>query len=82
MVATLEAEIVDVSVQRLRDPQPVEREQREQGVFSLGADPGLDHERRQLRPVQAEGSGLVVDLRSADVGGRASFDMASCSQYR
>jgi hypothetical protein len=50
------AEAFDVGVQRFGDSEAVERQQREQGVFSLAADPGLNHEGRQLGPVEAEGA--------------------------
>lgn len=43
-MAPLEAEIVEVGVQRLGHSQPVQGEQRGQGVFTAGADTGLDHE--------------------------------------
>ena len=54
--------------------QAVEGQQRGQGMVACRAQAGLDQERAQLVAVEAEGAGLVVDLRTADVGGWVALD--------
>ena len=76
VVTALEPEIVDVSVQRFGHPEPVQGEQRGQGVFAMCADTGPYHERTQLVAIQAQGPGLVVNLRATDVGGGAAVDVS------
>lgn len=43
-------------------------------AWSRRAESGLDHQGAVLVAVEAEGAGLVVDLRAADVGGRVALD--------
>ncbi len=73
-VPTLEVEVLDVGAEVLGDPQAVERQQRGQGVVSRGAEAGLDEEGTELIAVEAEGTGLVVDLGPAHVESRVAID--------
>ena len=68
-VAALGAEALDVSAGCLRYPQPVEREQGDQGVLGRGAQPGGDQEGAELVAVQPGGVRLVVDPGPSDMGG-------------
>ena len=47
-VSPLEVEVVDVGAQGLGDPQPVEGQQRRQGVVPRGTEAGLDEEGAEL----------------------------------
>jgi hypothetical protein len=69
-VAALEAQVLDVSTSGLRDPQPVQREQRDQRMHRWRAEPGRNEERADLVAVQRDGMGFVVDPGPADVCGR------------
>ena len=75
-MAALEVQVVDVGTEGFGDAQPVEGEQRRQGVVPGGAQPGLDEERAELVAVQAQGAGLVVDSSAAHVRGRVALDDA------
>jgi hypothetical protein len=69
-VAALEPEMLDVRAGRLRHPQPVEREQRDQGVLGGRPEPGGDQQGAELVAVQGGGVRLVVQPGAADVRGR------------
>jgi hypothetical protein len=75
-MAALHAERLDVRPDRFRHPQPVEGQQRHQGVLSGGAEPGGDEEGADLIAVQADGVGLVVNPRAADMHRRRVGDQA------
>ena len=79
-VSALEVEVVDVGAQGLRDPKPVEGQQRRQGMVAGLAQAGLDEEGAQLVAVEAEGAGFVVDLGTADVAAGLRLMSPSCSQ--
>jgi hypothetical protein len=68
-VPTLLAELLDVSAGGLGDPQPVQREQRDQRVLARRPEPGGDQQGAELVAVQRDGVRLVVHPRAADVGG-------------
>jgi hypothetical protein len=68
-VPTFDPECVDVGTEGLGDPQPVDREQRDQRVLIGRAEPGRDEQRANLIAVQADGVGLVVRTRPSDVDG-------------
>jgi hypothetical protein len=59
--------MLDAGAGGLRDPQPVQREQRDQCMIAWRAEPGGDEERAELVAVQRDGMGLVVDPRTAHV---------------
>jgi len=61
---------LDVGSGGLRDPQPVEGQQGDQGVIDGAAQPGGDQQRAELVTVQPGGMGLIVQPRAADVHGR------------
>ena len=44
------------ALRRFGDPQPVQREQRDQRAVAEIAEPGLDEERAEFVAVQAEGA--------------------------
>lgn len=50
-----EAEVFDVGAQGFGDTQPVEREQRRQGVVATTGQPGLDQERPELVAIKPDG---------------------------
>jgi len=62
---SFEAEAVDVRPRRLRDPQPVQREQRDQRVLARSPETRGDEQRTDLVTVQTGGVGLVIDARTA-----------------
>ena len=51
----LQAQVLDVGAGGLRDPQPVQREQRDQRVLGRRAEPGGDQQRAELVAVQRDG---------------------------
>ena len=65
-MSSLDGEGLDVGSDRFGHPQPVERQQGDQGVLGGGAEPGGDKERSDLVSVQADGVGLVVDPGPAE----------------
>ncbi len=75
-MAQLDAEGLDLRADRLRHPQSVQRQQRDQGVLSGRAEAGGDEERADLVAGQADGVGLVVDPGPAGYGLRANGDEA------
>jgi len=67
------AERFDVGAERLRDAQPVQREQRHQGVLGRGTEPGGNQDGAELVAVQGGGMRLVVHPGPADMrGGRVA----------
>jgi hypothetical protein len=69
-VAALEAQVLNVGAGGLRDPQAVQREQRDQRMHRWRAEPGRDQQRAELVTVQRGRVRLVIDPRTADVGSR------------
>ena len=80
-VPALEAQVLDVGAGGLRDPQPVEREQRDQRVLERRAEPGGDQQGAELVAVQGDGMGLIVRPRTADVRGRGCSRSSSSTAY-
>ena len=66
----LHAEGLDVGGDGLGDPQPVQRQKRDQRALRRGPEPGGDQQRPELVAVQADGAGFVVQVGAADIGGR------------
>ena len=66
-VPALQAQVLDVGAGGLRDPQPVQREQRDQRMLDRWAEPRGDQQGAELVAVQRDGMGLVVYLRTADM---------------
>jgi hypothetical protein len=73
-VAAFETEFLDVCARRLREPQPVQREQGDQRVVTGPGEPGRDEHGADLVAVQSGGVGLVVQPGAADVHGRGVVD--------
>ena len=68
-VAALQIEVLDVGAGGVGDPQPVQREQRDQRVLCRRREPGGYQWRAELVAVERGGVRLVVHPRAADVGG-------------
>ena len=67
----LQAQVLDVGAGGLGDPQPVQREQRDQRMLERRAETGGDQQGTELVTVERDGMGLAVHPRTADVrGGR------------
>jgi len=66
--------VLDIGAGGLGDPQPVQREQRDQRVPGRRPEPGRRQKRAELVAVQGDGVGLVVDPRPADMGGRGAIE--------
>ena len=66
----LQAQLLDVGAGGLRDPQPVQREQRDQRVLAPRTKTRGDEQGAELVAVQGSGVRLVVHPRTADMGGR------------
>jgi hypothetical protein len=73
-VAALQAQVLDVRAGGLRDPQPVQREQRDQRVLGGRAEPGGDEDASELVAVQGSGVRLVAEAGTADVRGRGMLE--------
>jgi hypothetical protein len=69
-MAPLEPERFDVCAQRLGHPQPVDRQQRHQGMLGRPAQSGGHQQRADLVAIQPSRVRLVVQSRPADVGRR------------
>ena len=54
-VPALQAQVLDVGAGGLGDPQPVQREQGDQRMLGLWAEPGGDQERAEFVAVQRDG---------------------------
>ena len=61
--------MLDVRAGGFGDPQPVEREQRDQRMLGRRAEPGGDQQGAELVAVQRDGVGLVARPRPPDVRG-------------
>ncbi len=68
-MAPLHSEGVDVRADRLRDPQPIERQEGYQGVLYWRPQAGGHQEGADFVSVQASGVRLVAQARSADMDG-------------
>ena len=73
-VTAFQAESFDVGTDRFRHPQPVQRQQRDQGVIASAGEPGRDQHRADLVAVQAGGVGLVVEPRSTHMHRRRAIE--------
>ena len=70
-MAALDAQGLDVRAGGFGDPQPVQREQGNEGVFSRLPEPGGDQQRAELVMVQGYRVRLVIQPRPPHVrGGR------------
>jgi len=67
-VPSLQPQVLDVSPNGFRDPQPVESQQAEQGVIPGAGQPRSHQHGADLVAVQAGGVGLVVQLGAPHVG--------------
>jgi hypothetical protein len=81
-VPALQAQVLDVGAGSLRDPQPVQGQQRDQGMLVCSAEPGGDQQRAELVAVQRDGAGLIVHPRTADVRRRELARSSSSTAYR
>jgi hypothetical protein len=61
--------VLDVRAGGFGDPQPVQREQRDQRVLCRRPETGGDEQRAELVAVSSGGVRFVIDSRTADVGG-------------
>ncbi len=68
-VPAFQAQVFDVGAGSLGDPQPVQRQERDQRMLKRRAEPGGHQQRAELVTVQRDSMGLVVDPRTADVRG-------------
>jgi hypothetical protein len=66
-MTAFETQVLDAGVDSLGDPQPVQREQRDQGMLAGSPEPGGDQQGAELVAVQGDGMGLLVHPRSADM---------------
>jgi hypothetical protein len=73
-VPALQTEVLDVGAGGLGDPQPVQREQRDQRMLERWAETGGDQQGTELVAVQGDGMRLVVHPRPPDVGGRGMLE--------
>ena len=69
-MAALKTQMLDVSTGSFRDPQAVQREQRDQRMHRRRAEPGRHQQGTELVAVQRDRMGLVIDPRTADMRGR------------
>jgi hypothetical protein len=68
-VTAFEAQLLDVSADRFGDPQPVQREQRDQSMVAGAGETGSDEHRADLVAVEAGCVGLVVQAGPTDMNG-------------
>jgi hypothetical protein len=68
-VAAFQIEVLDVGAGGLGDPQPVQREQRDQRMLCRRPEPGGCQQRAELVAVERGGVRLVVHPRTTDVRG-------------
>ena len=73
-VPAFQAQLIDVSAGGLGDPQPVQRQQRDQGVLGGWAESGGDQDGAELVAVQGGGVRLVVQPGAPDVRGRGVLE--------
>jgi len=69
-VATFQAQVLDVGTGGLGDPQPVQREQRDQRMLGWRPEPGRHQQRAELVAVQGSGMRLIVHPWPLDMRGR------------
>ena len=69
-MAALQAQVLDIRAGYLGHAQAVQGEQRDQRMLTRRAEPGSDQQRAELVAVQRGGVGLIVQPRTADMGGR------------
>ena len=69
-VPPFDAQRFDAGAGGLGDPQPVERQQRDQRVLTGRAEPGGDQHRAKLVTVQPGGVRFIIQPGPADVSGR------------
>ena len=65
-----QAQVLDVGAGSLRDPQPVQGQQRDQGMLAGRPEPGGDQQGTELVAVQRHGMRLIVHPRPAHVRSR------------
>ena len=70
------AQRLDVGADRLGHPQPIQRQQRHQGVIAWRRQASGDQDRAELVAVEVGDMGLVVDPWPADVHRRRVLDHA------
>jgi len=73
-MAALGTEHLNVGSGGLRDPQPVQRQQRDKRVFRRAAKPVGNEQRADLVAVQAGGVALAVQAGPSNVGGRGMVE--------
>ena len=73
-VPAFRPQVLNAGVQRLGDTQPVQSEQKRQGVVAASSESGLDQEHAEFDAIQAGGVGLVVQPRATDVHRRGHRD--------
>jgi hypothetical protein len=73
-MTALDVHVVDVRIQGFGDPQPVQRQQADQGVITSRAETGLDEQGAKLVAIQPDGARLVSTLgrRTLAAGFRVS----------
>ena len=69
-MATLGAQRLDIRTGRFRDSQPVQREQRDQGVLGSRPEPGGYEQGAALVAVKPSGVRLAIDPGTANMSGR------------
>ena len=69
-MATLGAQRLDIRTGRFRDSQPVQREQRDQGVLGSRPEPGGYEQGAELVAVKPSGVRLAIDPGTANMSGR------------
>ena len=69
-MTAFETEELDIGTDRLGHPEPVQREQRDQGVVAGTGQSGSDEHRPDLVTVEAGRVRLIVQARSTDMHGR------------
>ena len=64
-VPTFKAELFDIRAERLRHPQPIQRQQRDQRVLAGAAQPRRDQHGADLVAIEAGRVRFVVEARAA-----------------
>src|SRR5580693_10205504 len=67
-VPAFQAQVLDVGAGGLRDPQPVQREQRDQRMLAWRPETGCDQQSAELVAVQGDGMRLIIHPRPPDMG--------------
>jgi hypothetical protein len=73
-VPALQTQVLDVRAHGLRDPQPVQRAQRDQRMLGRRPEPGGDQQGAELVAVQRDGMRLIIHPRPPDLGGRGVLE--------